>query len=182
MGSIVPTQQTSVSDKMITGFDGMIADVSMSDVDGHKINGEASAEILFGRAVVRGSTDQEVLRPHTDAATSAPLFDGVVVHSHAYAKPEELGDDGLKPTVVVMTLQRGRILTTPEEAVSPGDAVRFRAVVTGNEEAGAFRTTADGTDCVNISQLARWITSGDTNTPAWLEIDMTNAALATADT
>jgi len=174
--------QTSVADNMTVGIVGALADANLASVDS-RVNEEASAEMPFGIMVVRG-TDKatDALLLHTSAAASDSLLAGVVVYSAAYAKPEELGDDGVKPNMTVGLLQKGRIYVLPEEAVAPGDAVRVRAVVSGSEQAGAFRTTADDTDdCIDISKFARWITSGSSTVPAVLEIDMSGAADALAD-
>jgi len=173
--------QTSVAANMTVGIAGAIADANLASVDS-RVNEEASAEMPFGVMVVRGTakaTDAKLL--HTSAAASAPLLAGVVVYSASYAKPEELGDDGVKPNMTVGLLQKGRVYVLPEEDVAPGDAVRVRAVVAGAEVAGAFRTSADAADCVDISSFSRWITAGSSTVPAIVEIDMTGAAGATAD-
>jgi len=178
----VQIPQTSVSAPLSRPFPGVLGDTGNKHA-ATRFSAESSAEIPFGVAVLRDATDKVngAVLPHTSAAVSAPLFAGVVMHSHAYDKDIELGTTGLKPKVTFNVLERGRIWVLPEEAVAPGDSVRFRAVVAGAEQAGAFRTTADGTDCVNISSFARWITTGNSSTPALLEFDIVNAALATAD-
>jgi hypothetical protein len=174
--------QTSVADNMTIGIVGALADANLASVDS-RVNEEASAEIPFGVMVVRGTAKAtDALLLHTSAAVSAPLLAGVVLYSAAYAKPEELGDDGVKPNMTVGLLQKGRVYVLPEEAVEPGDDVRVRAVAGGSEQAGAFRTTADDTsDCIDISSFARWITAGSSTVPAVVEIDMTSAAGAVAD-
>lgn len=176
--------QTSVSTAPLSKpFPGVLADASYVKHTDSCVSAEASAEIPFGVAVVRDGTNKDtgVKLPHTSAAASAPLFRGVTVHSHSYARGSELGDNGLKPKVTVLVLQRGRIWVLPEEAVAPGDAVRFRVVAAGAEKAGAFRATADSTDCVDISKFARWVTSGNSTTPCQLEIDVNGAEDAAAD-
>lgn len=180
----VPIPQTTVKDFLSRPFPGVVADTSFNLHTESKVSAEASAEIPFGVAVIRDDTDKDdgVVLPTTSSAVSAPRFAGVVQHTHAMDKPNELGAAGITPKSTVLVMTEGRIWVLPEEAVTPGDAVRFRAVVAGMEQAGAFRTTADGTDCVNISNLARWVRGGDSTTPAILEIDMSNAAQAVADT
>lgn len=174
--------QTSVAAAAIA-FAGMLADSDQGRRIESRVNAEASAEIPFGVMVVRGATseDTDALLPHTSAAASAPLLAGIVVHSHNYAKDSQLGSTGLKPTVMLNLLQRGRIYVQPEDSVDPGDAVKVRVVVAGAEVKGAFRGAADAADCVDISKFARWITSGTSTVPAVLEIDMVGAAQATAD-
>lgn len=172
--------QTSVANPAIA-VDGMLADDGPKNILS-KINGEASAEIPFGKMVARGSADDEVLKL---AATSDKLV-GVVVFGQAYAKTAggatlELGTTGLTPNTLMDVLSEGRMYVFPEEAVTPTSAVRVRAVAAGAEVAGAFRATADSTDCIDISKFARWLTTGSSTVPAVVEIDMRNAALAVAD-
>ena len=168
-------QQTSVSESPAIGFAGQLADTS-NKRSLSKYNDEASAEMPFGIMVVKGTDEDDgVLLCHTSAAVSADIMQGVVMHSHAYAKDTELGDDGLKSTVSLDVLTHGRIYVLPEEAVTPGDAVRVRVVTAGAEVKGAFRTTADSTDCVDISSFARWVRGGSSTVPAILELDMTAA-------
>lgn len=52
-----------------------------------------------------------------------------------------VGDD-------VAVCRRGRILVASENSGNRGDEVYVRAVATGNEKAGAVRTTPDSTDCL----------------------------------
>lgn len=166
--------QTTVPDRMTRAYAGLISDTSFIKDVRSFVSEEASAEIPFGVMVVRG-TDKNVgcLLPHTSAAASSDIMIGVVVHSHAYDKPLELGDTGLKPKTTVGVLVHGRIWVPVEETVAPGDAVRVRVIAAGAEVKGAFRTTADSTDTVNITAFARWVTGGAAGSVAELEVDMT---------
>lgn len=157
---------------------GTIADPSFVKHADSLRNDHASAEIPFGVMVAASSDPGDGALPLT--ATDNVLA-GIVVYDHAYARLAELGDTGLKPDVVMTVLKRGRIYVLPEETVVPGGAVRVRAVVTGSEVAGAFRTTADSTDCIDISAFARWVRGGSSSSPAVLEIDMLFAQTAVAD-
>lgn len=174
--------QTTVAAASIA-FAGMLADADQGVRVESRLSEEASAEIPFGTMVIRGSTSEDAgaLQLHTSSASMAPLLAGIVVHDHSYAKDTELGDTGLKPGTTLNLLQRGRIYVQPEDSVDPGDAVKVRAVAAGAEVKGAFRGAADGTDCVDISKFARWITSGTASVPAVLEIDMVGASQAVAD-
>lgn len=178
------SQQTTVSTKMTIAYAGMLADTDRVSHCDSRYNAESAAEIRFGDGVVRHSSDEDnaVVKPHTTAAAAAPLFAGVCVHSHDYARDVELGTTGVKPKVTMQVLQQGRVYVLPEEAVTPGDPVRVRVVAAGGEVAGAFRTTQDSTDCINITKIARWITTGSASVPAVLEIDMTGVVDVTADT
>ena len=178
----MPATQSTVADIYVKAFGGML-DVSeqVASIKSYTSE-EASAEIPFGTMVIRGANEDEgALQVHTSGATVIALLAGVVVHSHAYAKTQELGDTGLKPDTTFGVLTRGRIWVIPEDAVDPGDAVRVRVVVTGNEVKGAFRTAADSTDCVVLhTTMARWLTTAGAGEPALLELDML-AEPATAD-
>lgn len=178
----MPTVQSSVSDKPAIGRAGQIADSGRDKVARSYVNAEASAEMPFGVMLARGTGDQDALLPHTSAAAMADAFIGVLVFNHAYAKDGELGDTGLKPNVQLSVLTHGRVLVTTEDAVSPGDPVRVRVVTAGMEVAGAFRTAQDLTDCVDISTMARWVTSAGAGELAVLELNMTFAQSGVADT
>lgn len=174
--------QTTVQGELAEPFAGAIVNPD----DAHlasKVSAEASAEIPFGVAVLRDATNKDhgVVLPHTDAATSAPLLAGVVAHSHAYAKGSELGDSGLKPKVTIQVLEDGQVWVLPEEAVAPGDDVRFRAVAPGAEQVGAWLKTASAGETVDCSAFARWVSSGDATTPCKLDIDVVAASQAIAD-
>jgi hypothetical protein len=162
--------QTSVSIQQGVAFDGMLGDASMLKDCRSYVNEEASAEIPFGVMVAQGTGDDGCLKL---AATSDKLI-GIVVHSHSYQKDNELGSTGLKPTVVLSVLTRGKIWVPVEEAVTPASDVLVRAVAGGSEVAGAFRDTADSTDCIDISSWARYLTSTTAAGRALLEFDVTN--------
>lgn len=171
--------QTEVNTQYPVGIAGQLADLHTAEF-GDVVtvtSEEASAETRFGIMVKGGTADgsSKLL-----AATSdVPI--GIVVFAHNFAKPVQLGDDGLKPGITFGVLRRGRIWVVPEDAVTPASDVRIRCVVAGNEVKGAFRAAQDLTDCIDISGFAKWITSADAGEPAILEIDMTNSGLAVAD-
>lgn len=177
--------QTAVADKMTVGLAGQLADFhSMADaVINTGTNEEASAEIVPGKMVIRGTAADGALKPHTSAAAmvASQLLKGIALLDHGYADDVELGDDGYTSGTTFGVLYQGAVWVIPEDAVTPASDVRVRVVAAGAEVAGSFRGAADGTDCVEITPFARWLTSGDANTPAKLYIDMTHVALATAD-
>ncbi len=166
---------------MVEAVAGLLADNSLSKDCLSATSEESSAEIPFGVMVCRGTEDDGVLLLNTSSAAMATSLAGIVVFGHSFSKPYELGDTGLKPFATFNVLSRGRIYVQVEEAVEIGDAVRVRAVATGDEVKGAFRTTSDSTDCVDISSFARYIRGADEDGLAIVEIDMVNAALADAD-
>jgi hypothetical protein len=175
--------QTEVLDNPPLGVAGQIADhhtAASGDV-ASAINEEASAEMLFGTMVAQGDSAKGAKLIAGTAAQAAPTLLGLVVHGHHYAQPLELGESGLKPGVTFGLGLRGRFFVRVEQDVAPGDDVRVRVVAAGAEVKGVFRATADSTDCVDLSALARWRSEGEAGGIAVLEIDMTNAALAVAD-
>ncbi len=172
--------QTEVT-AMVEAVAGLLADNSLTKDCLPGTSQEASAEIPFGVMVCHGTVEGFVKNLHTSSAAMATELFGVAVFGHSYARGIHLGDTGLTPTTTFDVLQRGRIYVQVEEAVAIGDAVRVRAVAGVGEVAGAFRTTADSTDCIDISSFARWIRGAAEDGLAIVEIDMTNAALADAD-
>jgi hypothetical protein len=142
-------------------------------------NAETTAEIPFGVLVVATTTEGECKLP-TDG--TVPL--GVVMHSHAYSKGssdlDNLGDDGLKPSASVAVLRKGTIRVLLEEDVVAGEAVRVRVVADTGEQLGAFRTTADSTDCAVLAG-AQYLEGGSDGGTALLEIDMNAVAALNND-
>lgn len=162
--------QTSVLDSPAVGFAGMLVDSSESDVASY-VNEEASAEIPFGVMVQQGTLDTDALL--VAVQTDIPI--GVVVHSHAYAKDDELGTTGLKPNVTLGILKRGVIWVTAVDAVTPADDVRY------TEAGGGFLTTAAGGVTVSCAEFARFLTTAGAGELVQLEIDMTGRGARTSD-
>jgi len=91
-----------------------------------------------------GQNDVQIL------TSSSDLLAGIAVFNQAFAKPQELGDDGIKPETAFSILNRGRIYVTVEDAVDIDDEVHVRfAVGSADEPAGGFRATLDGNALVN---------------------------------
>lgn len=172
--------QTSVT-AMAEAVEGLLADNSMTKDCLPATSEEASAEIPMGVMVAIGTEDDGALLLHTSAAAMATKLKGVSVFGQGYAKDTELGSTGFKPKCTFDVLNKGRIYVKVEETVAPGDDVRVRVVAAGAEVKGAFRKTADATDCVKINKFAKWIRGASAGGLAVLEIDMTNSALAEAD-
>lgn len=171
--------QTAVNDRMPAGIPGQLADLWTAEFGDvvSTTSQEASAETPFGVMVKRGTVDEtsKLLSANTDK------LHGIVVHAQNFAKPVQLGDTGLKPGITFGILRKGRIWVTPEDAVTPASEVHVRAVVAGVEVKGAFRGTDDGTDTIDITGFAKWITSAGAGEVAILEVDMNQASLAVAD-
>jgi len=170
-------QQTSVDDRQAVAFAGVYEKNAPGTDIASYANGEASAEIPFG-VMVAHDTDPNEVDLFTDQ-NDVPA--GIAVHSHAYAKDQELGDTGLKPNAIVQVLRKGRVWVTTEDLANPDAPVRYRATATGNGP-GAFRSAdPTGTDTVDISSFARWRSTTAAPGLALLEIDMTMAALRAND-
>jgi hypothetical protein len=171
--------QTSVSSDPAAAFPGMIGDVRPKAVDSC-INGEASAEIPFGHAVIQGTLDNEALLPAL--GTDGIKLLGIVLHSHAYNKDNELGTTGLKPEIAMSVLAAGRVWVPIDENVTPASAVRVRHT-TASLGKGSFRASASAGATFDISKFARWVGTHLAATGyGLLEIDVTGRAVATADT
>lgn len=165
--------QTSVPANMVIGTEGALADLWTEEngVVESGVSEEATAEIAFGLAVKRGTADDGVLL--LTAITES--IRGVVVHSHLYSKPDELGDTGLKTKVSLDLLRFGQIWVIAETNVTPASGVFIRAVATGSERAGAFRGTADGTDTIDASAFFSWKSTTTAGDPALLEVNLIGA-------
>ena len=167
--------QTSVSLKPAVSIAGMLADASMvKDADTYT-NEEASAELAFGRMVKQGTADDQakVFAAQSDKAV------GVVLHSHAFAKDDQLGTTGLKPKVSFGALQKGKVWVEVDEAVSPADAVRFRATSSGGTP-GVFRKTSSAGNTILVNS-GRWLSTTSGAGLALLDLDMTGRAGWTLD-
>ena len=161
--------QTSISTSLTIAFAGMLADSGPNDII-TRHNSEASAEMPFGVGVKQGVADAAALLP----AAQADDIIGVVLHSHAYAKPTELGDDGLKPEAVMSLLRRGRVYVQVEEAVAPGDRGFCRRTAGAGEQLGAWRASADSTDCVDCTKQTVFLTTASASGFAVMECDFLN--------
>lgn len=167
--------QTSYPKTMPIAFAGMKADATADTIDSY-VNAEATAEIPFGVGVIKGTADNRAVLPGA-AGDSAALV-GVVVHSHSYHKPEQLGDTGIKPKNMMSVMSKGRIYVKVEEAVTKGDRA-FMRIANGSNAAhtqkGAWRKSADvvATVATAIEILgARYYTSAAADGFAILEIDI----------
>lgn len=159
--------QTSYSDTFVKAFEGMKVDLFNDDVES-MVSEEASAEIPFGHMVVQGTADDQALLP----SGASDVLVGVVLHSHAYAKDDDLGTTGLKPKTHLNVLRRGRVWVRVEEACSPGDTPHVRYAGAG--DLGAFRVSAVGGETIDASAYGVFRTSAGANELALLELDMAN--------
>lgn len=163
--------QTTVSTDPAVAFAGMQGDSGNNRVRSY-VNEEASAEMAFGVMLKQGTADNDALL----LAVQTDRMIGVLVHSHAYNKDNELGTTGVKPNVSIGVLTHGWVWVEVTEAVTPASAVKV------DEAGGTFGDTATANETVDISPFARYLTSAGANEFALLELDMTGYVDRTLDT
>lgn len=165
--------QTAVNAKTI-GFAGQLVNVAPNNIWSYF--NEGSTEVPFGTLVRQGTSDNEALLIGSQANVATPV--GIVLHSNAYAKDNELGDTGLKQKVMMNVMREGCVRVATTEAVVAGGAVRVRADT--NEGAagsatlgpGTFRTTSNTTHTVQITKGARWMSSTVNGfADLWIDLD-----------
>lgn len=172
--------QTSVATQGV-GIVGTFADLAPSYVRSYQ-NEEDTLEMPIGVAVGHGTDpDAQVLL----LALSTDPIAGITVHSHAYAKPTELGDTGLKESVSVGVLRGGVVRVYCSEAIVVGtSAVRIRI----DDDAGDGALLGPGTFCktqsaghtVLVTQGMKWVKGCDAGGIAELDVNLA-ALLITAD-
>lgn len=137
-------------------FAGMIGDITNGMIKDTALNGEASAEIAFGKFVVmsaaelidtaivsgnsRGTPDLMVL---PSAVGNDFAGGGFVMHAHDYDKRLELGTTGLKPKVQMNVMKRGRIWVNSGTAFAKADDV-YVQYTAGIAAVGDIANASDG--------------------------------------
>lgn len=170
--------QTSVRTAPLVGLPGTPSDMATSDGEGmaSATSEEASAEIPRGLVVQVSTTNSDYGAKLITATTNKLL--GIALRSDD-AGDLDLGATGWKPGATFKVGRKGRYFVTIEENVTPTSSVRVRCAGTGT--AGAFRATADATNCLDCTPFAKWVrTSLAADGVGEVEIDFTNAALAVA--
>lgn len=164
--------QTTYSINPAVAFSGQKADTGNDDCLSF-VNGEASAEIRFGAVVCQGTAVNEAILP-VDANSEAL---GIVVHSHAYHKTQELGTTGLKPNVPMSVMRKGRIWVLCRSGCTAGDRLYARHDISdgGTEFKGAPEDAADASDMLDLSNQGRWMTTASAGEIALLEVDFTSS-------
>lgn len=161
--------QTSYLTAFAAAYAGMLGDANPISTT-NKVNSEASAEIPFGSGVKQGVADGAALLP----AAQADDIIGVVLHSHAYERVTELGTTGLKVGVQMNLLTKGTVWLLVEEAVVAGDRGFCRRTAGVGEQLGAWRKSADSTDCVDCTKQVLFLTSAGIGGFALADVDFTN--------
>jgi hypothetical protein len=146
--------QTTYSTAHPEAFQGMDGTTNADDQTISRVNAEASAEIPFGVMVKQGATDPACLKL---TAVANDIL-GIARHAHVYEPFGTVGNAGagIPPGQAVGVKQRGEIWVPIEESVTQASDVYVRAVATGSEVAGAFRASADSTDCIKLFGC-RWV-------------------------
>ncbi len=174
--------QTAVSTAPAVGLPGEPADMH-SSTEGRvvsRLQAETTNGIVPGIMVQRGTGDYDIKRL---TATTNKL-EGITVRTHDVSDLDFdfINSTGYKPGAEVPVARTERWFVKIEENVTPASDVRVRCVAVGNEVAGAFRATADSTDCMELTAFAHWVrTALAADGVGELEIDMNMADLAVAD-
>ncbi len=170
--------QTSVKTAPAIGLPGTPSNLATADGEGtvSATSEEASAEIPRG-LVVQTSTTNSDYGAKLITGTTNKLF-GIVLRSDDMGDAD-LGSTGYKPGATFPLGRNGRFFVVIEENVTPTSSVRVRCAGTGT--IGAFRATADATNCLDCTPFAKWVrTALAADGIGEVEIDFTNAALAVA--
>lgn len=175
--------QTSVSARPVAGYAGMLDAGYTNDVI-FASNGEASASIPFGKAVVWDpSTPAHAKSATLPAGSQTTPVMGIVAYSNAYSAAwtdkdggvhGELDATGLVPGTALNVLRRGRILVVAASTVVAGISRLFVRSVAGlGETLGALEDAADSTDMIDCSNQGVWMSDATAGGLAWLDVDFT---------
>jgi hypothetical protein len=128
--------------------------------------------IAFGRAVVQGTGDQDVILP---AANKTSLV-GIAVRGYFYEDAKTADNaEGYGDKREIEVLVQGDIWVETEVAVAPGDPVFFRVASGTATIVGKFLKTADTVSSVDKAVAipnARWLSSTTGAGTAELQINL----------
>src|ERR1041384_940053 len=146
--------QTTVKTAPAVGLPGTPADEATARGQGtvSATSEEASAEIPRGLAVQATTTNSDY-GAKLITGTGNKLA-GIVMRSDDMSD-SDLGSTGYKPGATFPLGRKGRFFVTIEENVTPASSVRIRCAGTGT--IGAFRATADSTNCLDCTPFAKWV-------------------------
>ena len=177
--------QTSVSSTRAKGYPGQL-DATAPHHIVTAINGEASASIPFGKAVVWDPSSPATEISVTLPANQTDPVMGIVVKADHYSRvwidadgntQGDLDATGLRPGVAMGVLIRGRILVTAASAIVAGVSRLFVRRTAGlGETLGALEDAADSTDMIDCTNQGVWMSTASANELAWLEVDFTASA------
>lgn len=154
-------------------IEGALADNSDHDVV-PMYNGEASAEIAFGRAVAYAragdGSDNAALLP---LAANTPLCAGITLHIDQYTAAD-LGTTGVKIGGQLSVLRRGRVWAKCLTACQPGDRLFVQKTVNGGTRPlGVCDNAVDGSNSIDLTKVGEWRTTASAGGLAILEVDFT---------
>lgn len=146
-------------------------------------NTEASAQIRMGSAVKRNGA------PTTDLDALLPVLEtdkvlGLVVREDTYSRTYtgadgvtfgQLGADGLVPNTLFTCATVGRMLVHVRTGATAGQGVWVRCTAnSGTEYLGSIENADDGTEMIDCTTQAKFVTSCAADGVAWIEFDFTN--------
>lgn len=135
--------QTTYTAEHIAGFEGQRVDFGLVDIISKAAE---DSDINFGRAVVRGTADNQAILP----SASGQAFLGVTEYTTAWAanaSDVHLYQENREMNI----LDFGRIFVVCEDGCVPGDDVFFRHTTGTGTTIGAFRTDADTATADQVS-------------------------------
>lgn len=178
MTMIVPQQ--TVTTTQVLGMPGDFAD--MHSKTNSRVESGVNADSVnlpFGSFVKRGTADGDAKLP----SSQADILFGIVTLANSFARASELASTGITPGTNFGVGAIGEWLVLPGTDITPASEVHVQVVAEGGHPAGTIRGTASAAKTLDLTGLAKWLTSATvaSGNPAVLQINMTNIALATAD-
>lgn len=171
--------QSTYTTQPALGYEGTL-DETVPHTELTMKNAEDTASIAFGRAVVfksGGTSDFDAVLPAAETDRVA----GIVLKTNTYDQAwtdvngtvhGQLKSDGLIPGTFMRVIRSGRMLVKAATAVTPGDRLWVRAVSGGGAEyLGALEDADDGTDTIDCTGQAQWVSSASAGELAWLEFN-----------
>lgn len=167
--------QTTYGTTMTVAVPGQLSDNGAIDVM-PMYNGEASAEIAFGRAVIFGSTTAALHNKALLPSAETDLVAGLVIFTHAYTRgtsTSDLGDTGVRPGGALSVLRKGRMwVTAGSDVVANASRLWVRAVAGAPPEfLGGLEDADDATDMIDCTAQGVFRTTGLQGTLVEIEVD-----------
>ena len=167
--------QTSYGATMTAAVAGQLSDNSVPDVM-PMYNGEASAEIAFGRAVIFGGTTVALHNKALLPSVETDLVAGIVIKTDQYTKgtsTSDLGDTGVRPGGALSVLRKGRIwVVAGSDVVANASRLWVRAVAGSPPEyLGGCEDADDSTDMIDCTAQGVFRTTGLQGVLVELEVD-----------
>lgn len=141
------------------------------------IRAAAAADANISQLVTISGATNEVIATAVNPGSFSILTSATGTGTFVTALTTGGEQDGIATGEAANAMRKGTIWLRPEDAVTPASGVHFR--VTANAGVGtalgAFRGAADGGNTVDISTVARWVTSsvgGEAGGLAKLEINL----------